>query len=267
MSREKIGVIFYGSNRKFFHVLCGSIRDERLLPLTIANTPEELCKKTECFFPDVLIVDDNGSYDGTTAAVEAISPDKRKKIITIVLSHNRQEAYIKDTISKGAAYYMLKPIHPEELWDRVVMFADYEKRRNSPVLYKSIDRRGLFEEKTVEKMIVELLYEIGIPSKLKGFSFIQEAVKMAVRDNELLFRGGKILYHEIGNKFCQSSGSVERDIRGAIQTVDEIAVYRHLHKKSEKEEQVNNKLTNMEFITLAADAVSEKYRDVQGGIG
>ena len=74
MSREKIGVIFYGSNRKFFNVLCGSIRDERLLPLTIANTPEELCKKTECFFPDVLIVDDNGSYDGTTAAVEAISP-------------------------------------------------------------------------------------------------------------------------------------------------------------------------------------------------
>lgn len=162
---------------------------------------------------------------------------------------------------------MLKPIHPGELWERVIMFTDYEKRRSAPVLYKSIDRRGLFEERTVEKMIVELLYEIGIPSKLKGFSFIQEAVKMAVKDNALLFRGGKILYHEIGNKFCQSSGSVERDIRGALQAVDELAVCRHLHKKSENEQQADNKLTNMEFITLAVDAVSEKYRDVQGGIG
>lgn len=80
MSREKIGVIFYGSNRKFFNVLCGSIKDERLLPLTIANTPEVLYKKTECFFPDVLIVDDNDNDHGTIAAVEAISPDKRKKL-------------------------------------------------------------------------------------------------------------------------------------------------------------------------------------------
>lgn len=265
MSKEKIGVIFFGSNRNFFNVLCKSIRDERLLPLTIAHTPEDLQKKSECFFPDVIIVDDNDSDYQTAAAVEAISPNTRKKFIIIVLSHNGKEAYIKETISKGATYYMLKPIHPEDLWERVSMLADYEKRHNSPVLYKPIDRRGVLEEKTVEKIIVELLYEIGVPPKLKGFSFIQEAVKMAIKNNELLFRGGKILYHEIGNKFCQSSGSVERDIRGAIQTINEMAAYQYLYKNSKKEGCVNNKLTNMEFITLAADAVSEKYRDVQGG--
>ena len=89
---------------------------------------------------------------------------------------------------------------------------------------------------------------------------------MAVKDNELLFRGGKILYHEIGSKFCQSSGSVERDIRGAIQTMDKTAAGRYLYRDSEKESPTEEKLTNMEFITLAADAVSEKYRDVQEGI-
>jgi len=71
---------------------------------------------------------------------------------------------------------------------------------------------SLFKEEAIQYAVSET----GIPCRLKGYSYICEAERLAGDDPEMLEAVTKYLYPRLARIFSTSSVNVERAIRTAI---------------------------------------------------
>lgn len=116
-------------------------------------------------------------------------------------------------------------------------------------------------ERDLERIVTDMIHEVGIPAHIKGYQYLREAIKMSVEDPEMLGSVTKILYPTIAKKFQTTPSRVERAIRHAI----EVAWSRG---KMETLEFLfgytinagKGKPTNSEFIALIADRIRLTYR-------
>lgn len=60
------------------------------------------------------------------------------------------------------------------------------------------------------------LRKLGIPTHVKGFKYLAEAIYMVYLDEELINCIAKEVYSEIADKYGTSVACVERDIRFAV---------------------------------------------------
>ena len=113
----------------------------------------------------------------------------------------------------------------------------------------------------LEKDVTDMIHEIGVPSHLKGYQYLREAIMMSVEDVEMLRSITKILYPTIAKKYQTTPSRVERAIRHAIEvawsrgrmeTLDALFGYTINTGKG--------KPTNSEFIALIADKIRLQYR-------
>ncbi len=135
--------------------------------------------------------------------------------------------------------------------------------------HKDLDNREPFHVRQIsysdhdlDERLSEVFIYAGIQPHIKGYSFLREAVKLAVRDPDILNSITKRLYPAVAAMFDTTPSKVERAIRHAI----EVAWARG------KIENLNNvygikifgkgdKPTNGELIALLADRlVLEAYR-------
>lgn len=72
------------------------------------------------------------------------------------------------------------------------------------------------ENDFITGQIQELLFEIGIPANLMGFTYIVTALQIALLNREYIYRMTKILYAEVAKQYEASPASVERCIKYAI---------------------------------------------------
>ena len=117
------------------------------------------------------------------------------------------------------------------------------------------------EEQSIDMKVTKILRELEIPPHIKGYSYLREAVKLAVSDFGYIEEITKKLYPAIAKKYNSSSTKVERAIRHAI----EIMCY----KKSTNREAIQKyispslvvsggaveKVTNSEAIASIADYI------------
>ena len=67
-------------------------------------------------------------------------------------------------------------------------------------------------------MIIEkILLELGIPSNLKGFTYLTEAIFLCLNDEKYTKDITKNLYPSIAQKMHIKDGNVEKNIRKAIE--------------------------------------------------
>ncbi len=112
-------------------------------------------------------------------------------------------------------------------------------------------------EKSVEKLIFEMMLDMGIPAHLKGYHYMKAAVMMAVEDMKVVGSVTKLLYPEIAKRYNTTDGKVERAIRNAI----EISWERGNRQTFEKlfgysRENGSYRPTNSEYIAVIADVVN-----------
>ena len=69
---------------------------------------------------------------------------------------------------------------------------------------------------TLDKYLDWLLHELGIQSKLKGFSYIKEALKLCIKDPKYKDNITSFLYPEIAKEKNTKSKNVEKAIHKAI---------------------------------------------------
>lgn len=69
----------------------------------------------------------------------------------------------------------------------------------------------------LEFTISEVLFELGVPSKLMGFEYLEEAIKLCYEDKSRLHHITKKLYPDIAQIKKTKSSRVERAIRFAIE--------------------------------------------------
>ena len=165
-----------------------------------------------------------------------------KKVI-VETSYNSPEV-LSEVSNLGANYYILKPFDLDDLEERIITILNNETSGKnlflqSPDLYSSISK---------------LLHNLGIPSHIKGYQYIREAIFMIYENPDIIGGITKELYPALAHKFKTTSSRVERAIRHAVEVswnrgsmdlMEEIFGYSVDIDKA--------KPTNSEFIVTLAD--------------
>lgn len=94
---------------------------------------------------------------------------------------------------------------------------------------------------SIDKKIFDILLNYQIPTHVKGYAYLKEAIKMVYDDSKIMGAVTKRLYPGIAEKYDDAPNRVERSIRHAI----ELAWY--------KTKFSIEKPTNSMFITLMAE--------------
>ena len=124
-----------------------------------------------------------------------------KSIVTTSL--NRLEI-INKCLDLGVSYYMLKPYNCDSLAN---IIKDIFSNKVLPMV----------NNKDLQQAITNLLHSLGMPSHIKGYSYIRDGITMLYDNPSMLGAITKELYPDIALRYDTTSSRVERAIRHAIE--------------------------------------------------
>ncbi len=160
----------------------------------------------------------------------------------VFISNISHSGFVTKAIKEGVDYFMVKPIMPENLEERLEDLKDNKLEEDAK------------NEKQLEEKISNIFISIGIPAHIKGYQFLREAVKLAVEEPEIIGSITKRLYPTIAEKFETSSSKVERGMRHAIEVAWNRGKIENINALfGLKIYSSNEKPTNGELIALIAD--------------
>ncbi len=213
------------------------------LVVGMSSDGEQVVKDVEEKKPDFLITEALLSGMDGFKVFETIKKDMGENVPKVIfistLSHS---GFVSKAIKEGASYFMVKPISPENLEERILDIVN-EK-----------DTGEEKSEKLLDEKISNIFISIGIPAHIKGYQFLREAVKLAVEEPEIIGSITKKLYPTIAQKFETSSSKVERGMRHAIEVAWNRGKIENINSLfGFKVYSSNDKPTNGELIALIAD--------------
>ena len=105
------------------------------------------------------------------------------------------------------------------------------------------------QKDSIEETVTEILHQLGIPPKLKGYHYTRTAIIMVVEDMSLLNSITKYVYPNVAKRYEITENIVEGSIRRMIDvdTLEKIFGYTYSSEKGRP--------TNGEFIALIADNI------------
>ncbi len=189
--------------------------------------------------------------DGIYVLTEMKKRNINKKVI-VATSYNAAEV-IREVSEFGVNYYILKPFDLSDLEKRIYDITKKESKN------KNID----FYTSNLQISITKMLHELGIPSHIKGYQYIREAVNIIFENPSVIGGITKELYPELAKKFNTTTSRVERAIRHAIEVswnrgnldfMEEIFGYSVDIDKA--------KPTNSEFMVTIADKLRLDFHQV-----
>ena len=113
---------------------------------------------------------------------------------------------------------------------------------------------AVVQDYELEKMITDIMLDIGVPAHLKGYHYLRDAIMISGRDMEAVSSVTKLLYPSIAKRFRTTSQKVERAIRNAIEvswTRGNVETFEKLFGYSTL--QGKKRPTNSEYIARIAD--------------
>lgn len=112
------------------------------------------------------------------------------------------------------------------------------------------------ESANMEQIVTNMIHDIGVPAHIKGYTFLRDAILMAIDNVDILNYITKGLYPDIAKKRNTTPSRVERAIRHAIEVAwsrGNIDILEYIFGYT-----INNskgKPTNSEFIALITDRI------------
>ena len=180
---------------------------EKVFNLLLANdNAEELDIISEKFTNDNIKIDialngkeacslvENNSYDLVILDLvlqeidgfELIEVIKNKNVNTriIVMSSLSSDVFIKKVTALGVDYFMLKPVNIEVLKKRAFELLD-----ESTEIFKnavSYSDSNFEFSREIEEKITNIFITVGIPAHIKGYQFLREAIKLAMKNPDII---------------------------------------------------------------------------------
>lgn len=193
-------------------------------------------------FYDVIVLDlIMPRKDGIYVLEEMKKRNIDKKII-VATSYNASDV-IRQVSEFGVNYFILKPFELDDLEKRI--FETARKSKN-----KNID----FKYNNLQISITKVLHELGIPSHIKGYQYIREAIGIIYDRPEVIGGITKELYPELASKYDTTVSRVERAIRHAIEVSWNRGSYNLMEEIFGHSVDIDKaKPTNSEFIVTIAD--------------
>lgn len=190
--------------------------------------------------PDIVVMEVMLANKDGFMVMDELKSMKNKMPKVFFVSHLSHGGFVAKAIQAGASYFMVKPISPENLENRILE-AFYNNSNSS-------------ESKQLDEKISNIFISIGIPAHIKGYQFLREAVKLAVEEPEIIGSITKKLYPTIAERFETSSSKVERGMRHAIEVAWNRGKIENINNIfGLKIYNRNEKPTNGELIALIAD--------------
>ena len=201
---------------------------------------------------DVILLDLIMPHKDGIYVLEQMRKDHINKKVIIETSYNTSEV-IREVSEFGVDYFILKPFDLEDLEKKIKAILN---RKNDN---QSID----FYNSNLQVSISKMLHDLGIPSHIKGYQFLRDAVFMVFENSEIIGGITKELYPELAKKYDTTVSRVERAIRHAV----EISWMRGDLKLMENifghSVDINkSKPTNSEFIVTLADKIRLDFHKI-----
>jgi len=250
---EKIKILVIDDNPVLNESLCSFFsRKDDIEVAGMAQNVMEAIEMIKLLKPDAIIMDIIMPHaDGLSLLERLNTAEFENPPSVIILSAIGHEALIKKACGLGAKYFMVKPFDYEILYKRLLDMFNMNPYDN---IRMPSQAAPTVKSKSMDEKITTIFLTIGIPAHIKGYQFLREAVKMVVKNPDVINRITKELYPGIAFSFETSSSKVERAIRhaievawtrGKIENINTIFGY-NIYSK-------NDKPTNGEFIALIAD--------------
>ena len=252
---EKINILMIDDNINLIEMVKEYFKDNETVNIAFeAHDGEEgineITKnqdKIDLIILDLIMPNKDGIYVLSEMKKRGIN----KKVI-VATSYNAAEV-IREVSEFGVSYYILKPFDLSDLEKRIYDITKKEKNT------KDID----FYTSNLQASITKMLHELGIPSHIKGYQYIREAVNIIFENPSVIGGITKELYPELAKKFNTTTSRVERAIRHAIEVswnrgnldfMEEIFGYSVDIDKA--------KPTNSEFMVTIADKLRLDFHQV-----
>lgn len=199
---------------------------------------------------DLLLMDPVLPKQDGIAILKAME-EKNIKLKTIIYSIFNNENIIKTIAKYDISFFLLKSINLDLLSERII--------DSTKIDYQEYE----FVDNYTQQRISKLLHDLGMPSHIKGYQYIRDAIEM-MYNNPKLFGGiTKEVYPFIANKYNTTSSRVERAMRHAIEVswcrgdydlMDDIFGHSVDFDRA--------KPTNSEFLATLADKLSLEKRNI-----
>lgn len=196
--------------------------------------------------PDVVVIDMDTINIDALSLIRRVKRTDFKSPSFIVTSSYENSFVQKQIMDSGASYFLLKPFDCEGLCEIINDIIQNNEQQSCD---------------TIESIVTEIIYKIGIPAKLKGFGYLRTAIIASFEHPGFLTSVTTQLYPFIANQYNTTSSRVERNIRHAID---------HAWSKGKPEilgsllgysfEVCIEKPTNAEFIALITHNIIMKYK-------
>jgi len=174
------------------------------------------------------------------------------KNVIVATSYNTMDV-IRQVSEYGVNYYILKPFDLEDLEKHVLSISNKEYNK------KNID----LHHNNLIVSITKILHELGIPSHIKGYQYIREAIGIIYERPETIGGITKELYPELANKFNTTVSRVERAIRHAIEVSWNRGSWDLMEEIFGHSVDIDKaKPTNSEFIVTIADKLRLDYHKI-----
>lgn len=187
---------------------------------------------------DLIMPKKDGIY-----VLEEMKKKNINKNVIVETSYNASDV-IRQVSEFGVNYFILKPFDLEDLDKRI------KDVMNKNTKNKNID----FTNSNLQLSITKVLHELGIPSHIKGYQYIREAIGIIYNRPEIIGGITKELYPELANKFDTTVSRVERAIRHAIEVSWNRGNYYLMEEIFGHSVDIDKaKPTNSEFMVTIAD--------------
>ena len=242
-SKRKIR-IYIADNNEEKEIVEYFRKNKRFSLVGTSDNGENVVKDVILLKPDILIMEIVLSgLDGFEVLDKLKFNMKNEMPKVIFVSKLSHSGFVTKALNEGASYFMVKPVSPQGLEERIV---DVLKNENEISLQPT--------NKILEEKISNIFISIGIPAHIKGYQFLREAVKLAVEKPDIIGSITKKLYPTIAERFETSSSKVERGMRHAIEVAWNRGKIENINSLfGLKIYSSNEKPTNGELIALIAD--------------
>lgn len=209
---------------------------------------EENKDEIDAVILDLIMPNKDGMY-----VLETMKSRKISLPVIVATSYNASDV-IREVSEYGVNYFILKPFELSDLEKRIL---DINKKKNKES--KNID----FYHNNLQISITKILHELGIPSHIKGYQYIREAIGIIYEHPETIGGITKELYPELAEKFDTTVSRVERAIRHAIEVSWNRANWSLMEEIFGNSVDIDKaKPTNSEFIVTIADKLKLEFHKV-----
>ena len=192
---------------------------------------------------DLIMPKKDGLY-----VLEELKKNNIVKNIIVETSYNEPKV-IRKVSEYGVNYYILKPFELVDLESKILDIFEYVNSKSINLYHSNL-----------QISITKMLHELGMPSHIKGYQYIREAISMVYDNPEIVGGITKELYPDIASKYDTTVSRVERAIRHAIEVSWNRGDLDYMEELFGHSVDIDKaKPTNSEFIVTVADKLRLEF--------